>query len=193
MNEEKKKNDLKDIKATFLGKTLEKNGIKNGKEWKKFKLTFINPEGKKMTFGAFDSLSTKGLQLKDLEEEKQYKVIYSEDDYQIPGGDLIKLKTAKIIYSTETKPYTGNNVNGTSDNPYATKEERLAVVEEKIEAPQEIDDFDQSAWKSFITTEKRHTKYNWLDYYTQICGGNLTPKEEAKGLKIFEKMMENKK
>src|SRR3990167_3719384 len=104
MAEEKKQNPT--TEGYFVGKELFKEGSKNGKAWKMYKLKFkprMDSE-KGFTMTVFNDAKAKGSKLlNELEEGKQYKIIYDEKEAINNDGIPFTSKTAFGFYSVRTE------------------------------------------------------------------------------------------
>jgi hypothetical protein len=98
---EQKKDKLEKQVLCYLGKTLSGQGkTKEGKEWTKWKLEFKKGDYNWKCY-AFNSLSAKGVVVKELEEGKYYEVLYKVQEYTHPEYGIIKSKQAVLIKSSE--------------------------------------------------------------------------------------------
>lgn len=86
----------------YTGKTLKKQGERTGNngeviEWKLWNLLFDVGGNYPWKCGAFNSLSDKGIQIKDLEEGNYYEVVYKENEYNHPQYGAQKSRTVVLI------------------------------------------------------------------------------------------------
>src|SRR3990167_893819 len=104
MAEEKKLSPT--TEGFFVGKELFKEGSKNGRAWKMYKLKFkprMDSE-KGFTMTVFNDAKAKGSKLlAELEEGKEYKIIYDEKEAVNNDGIPFTSKTAFGFYSTRTE------------------------------------------------------------------------------------------
>lgn len=103
MAEEKKVNPT--TEGYFVGKELFKEGEKNGKSWKMYKLKFkprMDSE-KGFTFTVFNEAMAQGSKkLEELKEGHQYKIIYDERDVVNNEGIPFTAKTAFGFYTAQS-------------------------------------------------------------------------------------------
>lgn len=109
MTEQQKDNEpLQSEVLRYLGKELKKEGkTEEGREWKVFGLNFQSGKQYPHRFSTFDKLSDKngGIQPKDLEEGKWYKIVYKTTTFQSQYGEK-QGKQAVVIYPAEEKDST---------------------------------------------------------------------------------------
>lgn len=94
----------------YLGKTLKKQGETNGKPWKIWKLSFDIGGQYPWQTSAFDNISEKGVQVKDMNEGEYYEIVYKINEFKSDNYGIIKSKQAVLIKeSSEDKATNGQN------------------------------------------------------------------------------------
>ena len=68
----------------YMGYDLKKQGTKDGKDWKLYLLKFKTGGKYPFTVTAWNKISDKGVQVKDLEDGKYYEIVYVEEPYTHP-------------------------------------------------------------------------------------------------------------
>ena len=133
MAEEKKVNPT--TEGYFVGKELFREGSKNGKAWKMYKLKFkprMDSE-KAFTMTVFNDAKAKGSKkLEELKEGQQYKIIYDEKDVVNNEGIPFISKTAFGFYNValdvpKGKVFSPQNTPATALNPDLSKFDEFKV------------------------------------------------------------------
>lgn len=145
----------------YLGKDLKGQGQKKDKEgkdltWKLFQLRFENVDSQyPKTFTSFDTISPKGVQVKDMEEGNYYKVLYKNEEYENEYGKQQSRKVVMITLSSEDEykrskssiPMPGNSSKDTAkpqqyqaqgDEYWQRRAEQQKQREEEIKVGQAI-------------------------------------------------------
>lgn len=160
MSEEQKKDKLLEYTGTYTARTFQNQGKKkDGTDWQKFKLTF-SKDDKSTNFGAFVPFNAKSVQFDAMKEGQQYKILYKESPYTLPDGKEVQLKEIVLIYEAKSSAEPKKDDNYI----YAT-----------------------TLYDGFIKAEKRHGKYNWMDYYCVAIADGLTmsPEKEKIAMRVW--------
>lgn len=104
---EQEKSELHSETLQYLGKTLNGSGTKtDGNPWKKWKISFNTGKTYPWQAGAFDSISDKGVQVKDMIEGDYYEVVYKWTEFQSKEHGKVKSKQAVLIKNAEPSQST---------------------------------------------------------------------------------------
>lgn len=164
----------------FLGRRLKKEGTsKEGREWKLYKLEFDTGGQYPWGCSAFNSISDKGVQPKDLEEGKFYKILYKVQSFQSQYGPQ-KSKQAVLIQTATEEQAT---------NPLAKKQQQQ---QQQLIQPETVstDGFDTFAQEYKQKMGNQGNAMHMLaayvvnhhaDQFSQVikkCQGHFPKKEE---------------
>ena len=144
---EEKKDGLLNTGGFFVGKELAGEGEKNGKAWKRYKAKFkprVDSE-KSFSFTAFTPLNAKNTkQLEDLEEGKEYRICYKEEERTHgPTNSPYMSKTVIGFYSATGEKGKGFTKETATAKPELTKfdsfkERYLAAMKKDGRTPEKI-------------------------------------------------------
>lgn len=131
--------DIKNLTGKYMGKMLESEGSADGRDFKKYKLTFQIDE-KQLNFKAFtpwtkkDGSEKKGVKPNELEEGNFYKIGYTEYEGKTPEGKDYVSKTVVSLFDAEEPTEKQLNLN------QATKKESVSssIKIPEDEAMQEV-------------------------------------------------------
>src|SRR3990167_11239889 len=151
MAEEKKMNPT--TEGFFVGKELFREGSKNCRAWKMYKLKFkprMDSE-KGFTMTVFNDAKAKGSKLvAELEEGKQYKIIYDEKEAVNNDGIPFTSKTAFGFYSVWT------------ESKAAAKETKVVEMLNKELGKIDLSKFDNFKVKYLEALKKNNIQPNFV-------------------------------
>ena len=165
----------------YLGRELFREGSKNGKAWKMYKLKFKPKADSQKSFSmtVFNEAKAKGTKLiNELQEGQQYKIIYSEKDAVNNQGMGFVSKTAFGFYHIKE----GEEVSNQQTAPIAKPQAQAAISSSKLD----LSKFDVFKQKYIESVQKAGMQPNPV----HMLGSFIAHTERERVAELIEKCKE---